>query len=316
MTARRLGTSDLSFEPLVLGGNVFGWTADEPTSFAVLDRFVEAGFSAIDTADSYQTWVPGHKGGESETVIGNWLKSRGNRDKVLVMTKVGADMGEAGSGLSAAHIERSVEASLKRLQTDYIDLYQSHYEDLSVPPEETLGAYDRLIKAGKVRAIGASNTTPANLQRDIDVARRKSLPVYASLQPLYNLYDRTPFETDYLPVVEKEKLGVIPYFSLAAGFLTGKYHGEADLSKSPRGGGMKKYLNPRGLRILDALDAVAGRNDATLAEIALAWLLAKPGVTAPIASATSTEQLDSLIKGVRLELALEDIVELDKASAP
>ncbi|THF57562.1 aldo/keto reductase [Ollibium composti] len=315
MQKRRLGRTDLEIAPLVFGGNVFGWTADERTSFSLLDRFVEAGFNAVDTADAYSRWVPGNKGGESETIIGKWMKARGNRERVVVITKVGSDMGQGKKDLSAAHIEKAVEDSLKRLQIDAIDLYLSHWPDPTTPHEETLGAYQKLIKAGKVRAIGASNLDAGQLRAALDIARLRDLPRYEVLQPEYNLYDRASYEGPLADLCAAEGLGVITYYSLASGFLSGKYRSVADLGKSARGGGVKKYLDKRGLRILDALDAVAARHKAAPAEVALAWIIARPDVTAPIASATSLEQLESLIRSASLPLSAADVRELDDASA-
>ena len=315
MQKRRLGNSGLEIAPLMFGGNVFGWTADEATSFKLLDRFVAAGFNAIDTADVYSRWAPGHKGGESEIVLGRWIAARGGRDRVVIATKVGNDMPGVGKGLSKAHIVRSVEASLKRLQTDYIDLYQSHIDDSATPFEETLAAYAELMKAGKVRAVGASNYNGARLGEALQVSARKKLPRYESLQPHYNLYERAEYERDLEPVVLKEKVGVIPYYSLASGFLTGKYRSAADFGKSPRGTGMKRYLDERGLRILKALDEVSARLKATPAQVALAWLMARPSITAPIASATSLDQMEDLIASTRLKLDADAIKALDQASA-
>ncbi|HEX7968789.1 MAG TPA: aldo/keto reductase [Stellaceae bacterium] len=315
MEKRQLGKSGLEIAPLVFGGNVFGWTIDEPTSFAVLDAFVAAGFNAIDTADVYSKWAPGNKGGESETIIGNWLKRRGDRGQVIIATKVGMDMGAGRKGLSKAYILKAVEDSLKRLQTDYIDLYQAHADDPETPLEETLGAFAQLVKQGKVRAIGASNYTAPRLKEALETSKRLGYPRYESLQPLYNLYDRSAFEGELEQLCLEEKLGVIPYYSLASGFLTGKYRSEADLGKSKRGAGIKKYLNPRGLRILKALDEVAAKYKATPAQIALAWLIARPSVTAPIASATSVAQLNELTKAAQLKLNRDAIELLDKASA-
>ena len=315
MEKRKLGRSGLEFAPLALGGNVFGWTADEATSHRLLDAFVAAGFSFIDTADMYSTWGPGHKGGESETVIGSWLKRSGKRDKVLIATKVGAEMPPHAKGLSAAHIERSVEGSLRRLQTDHIDLYQSHYDDPSTPQEETLAAYGRLIEQGKVRAIGASNFSAERLAEALAISARDGLPRYESLQPHYNLCERPLYEPELEPLCRKEGLGVLPYWSLAAGFLTGKYRSEADFGKSPRGGGMKKYLDARGLKILAAVDAVAARYKAAPASIAIAWLVARPSITAPIASATSLAQLETLIAGAKIKLDAAAVKQLDAASA-
>jgi len=315
MEKRRLGRSGLEFAPLALGGNVFGWTADEAMSHRLLDAFVAAGFSFIDTADIYSTWAPGHKGGESETVIGSWLKRRGNRDKVLIATKVCGEMGPDRKGLAPAYIRRAVEDSLRRLQTDHIDLYQSHYDDPATPQQDTLGAYARLIEEGKVRAIGASNFTAPRLAEALAISARDGLPRYESLQPHYNLCERPLYEPELEPLCLKEGLGVLPYWALAAGFLTGKYRSEADLGKSPRGAGAKKYLDARGQRILAALDAVAARHHATPGEVAVAWLLARPSVTAPIASATSLAQLEGLIRATTIRLDAAAIAELDRASA-
>ena len=314
---RSLGNTGLKLKPLVLGGNVFGWTIDEKRSFELLDAYVAAGFSAIDTADSYSTWVPGHKGGESETIIGNWLRANpGKRQQVLLCTKVGSDMGGGHKGLSARWIEQAAEDSLRRLQTDVLDLYQSHWPDPETPIEETLRAYEKLLRAGKVRAIGASNLDAPQLRQALDVAREQHLPPYATLQPQYNLYDREHFEGTLRDLCVQEDLGVITYFSLASGFLSGKYRSQGDFSKSPRGAGMSKYLNARGERILKALDGVAARQGATAAEVALAWVIAQRGVTAPIASATDRVQLASLVKSTRLVLADEDLRTLNSASAP
>ncbi|MER9582490.1 aldo/keto reductase [Mesorhizobium sp. M0276] len=314
MQKRRLGRTDLSIAPLVLGGNVFGWTADEKTSFDLLDRFIGAGLNAVDTADAYSRWVPGHKGGESETIIGKWMKDRGNRDKVIVVTKVGSDMGQGHKDLSAAYIEKAVDASLKRLQTDTIDLYLSHWPDPTTPYEETLGAYEKLLAKGKIRYAGCSNLDAAQLRAALDVASLRGLPRYEVLQPEYNLYDRSSFDGPLRDLCVAEDIGVITYFSLAKGFLSGKYRSEADLGQSPRGGGVKDYLNARGYRILAALDAVSARHSAKQAEVALAWVIAQPGVTAPIASATKPDQMDSLIKAASLKLSADDMAELDRAS--
>jgi aryl-alcohol dehydrogenase-like predicted oxidoreductase len=315
MQKRQLGNSGLKIAPLMFGGNVLGWTADEATSFKLLDRFVAAGFDAIDTADVYSRWAPGHKGGESEIVLGRWLAARGGRDKVIIATKVGNDMPNVGKGLSKAHIVRSVEDSLKRLQTDYIDLYQSHIDDKAAPIEETLATYADLIKAGKVRAIGASNYEAPRLAEALKASAGKKLPRYETLQPLYNLSDREGFEKELQPLCVKENVGVIPYYGLAAGFLTGKYRSEADFGKSPRGGGMKKYLNERGLRILNCLDDVSKRLKATPARVALAWLMTRPSITAPIASATNLDQMEDLIASANLKLDPDAIKALDAASA-
>jgi len=314
LATRKLGNSGLEITPLMFGGNIFGWTVDEETSFQLLDAFVDAGLNAIDTADIYSRWVPGNQGGESETIIGNWLKKTGKRDKVIIATKLGIDMGDGKKGLSKDYILRAVEDSLRRLQTDVIDLYQSHTDDQETPLEETLSAYDTLIKAGKVRAIGASNYNGARLREAREIALAKGLPTYESLQPNYNLYNRADYETDLEPVVLEQGIGVIPYFSLASGFLTGKYRSESDFGKSARGGGMQKYLNPRGFAILDALDRVAAEYGANPARIALAWLIARPGITAPIASATNLGQLEDLVASTRLELKPSDIEILNQAS--
>jgi aryl-alcohol dehydrogenase-like predicted oxidoreductase len=316
MQHRPLGRTGFTVAPLAFGGNVFGWTADEKTSFALLDRFVDAGFNLIDTADSYSRWAPGHQGGESETVIGNWIARRGRHDDVVVATKVGSDMGLGYRCLRRDYILSAVEQSLRRLKVDAIDLYQSHWDDDKTPLEETLEAYDRLVKAGKVKAIGASNLAATRLAEALRISDAKGLPRYATLQPEYNLVDRAGFEGPLQDLCVREGIGVITYFSLAAGFLTGKYRSEADFGKSARGPGMKKYINPRGMRVLDALDAVAARHGATPAQVALAWLVDRPGVTAPIASATSLAQLDDLIAGVQLRLGADDTAALDAASAP
>lgn len=315
MQKRPLGRSGLEIAPLVFGGNVFGWTIDERTSFTLLDAFVDAGLNAIDTADVYSRWAEGHQGGESETIIGRWLRANpGKREKVLLLTKVGSDMGQGHKDLSAKWIEKAVEDSLRRLNTDVIDLYQSHWPDPNTPQEETLGAYERLLKAGKVRAIGASNYDAALLQEALDMAREKGLPRYESLQPQYNLYDRSGFDGPLRDLVMREGIGVITYYSLASGFLSGKYRSKADLSKSKRGGGIGKYLDERGLRILAALDEVSARQGARPAEVALAWVIGRAGVTAPIASATNLDQLASLVKSVTLKLSAEDLRTLDMAS--
>lgn len=315
MHLKQLGRSELKVSPFCFGGNVFGWTADETTSFALLDRLAEAELTFIDTANIYSRWVPGHQGGESETVIGNWLKSRGNREKFTIATKVGADMGE-GFTMAPAHIRECVDASLKRLQTDYIDLYQSHYDDPNTPFEDVLGTFQDLIKAGKIRAIGASNITGERLQAALDTAAKNNLPRYDSLQPLYNLYDREVYETTLEPVVSNNQVSVIPYYTLAAGFLTGKYRSEKDLGISPRGNRVgASYLNERGLKILEAMDQVAQRYSVTAAQIAVAWLMAQPSITAPIASATKLEQLEELIKATRLTLDQDALDALNTASA-
>jgi aryl-alcohol dehydrogenase-like predicted oxidoreductase len=315
MNKRRLGRSDLMVSPLCLGGNVFGWTADEATSFRILDGFVDAGLEFIDTADVYSSWAPGNRGGESEAIIGRWMKARGNRQKLVIATKVGSDMGEGRKGLSRAYIRRAIEDSLSRLQTDYVDLYQSHQDDEDTPQAETLGVYQELIEAGKVRFIGASNFTPDRLVSALDISAKQGLPRYESLQPKYNLYDRSQYEKDLEPVCLAHEVGVIPFYGLASGFLTGKYRSEADFSKSVRGERMVNYLNERGRRILAALDAVAAQHRTAPAQVALAWLMARPSITAPIASATSLDQLADLVAATRLELDAGSIAKLDEASA-
>jgi aryl-alcohol dehydrogenase-like predicted oxidoreductase len=314
MKRHRLGRTNFEVAPLAFGGNVFGWTADEPTSFRLLDAFVDAGGNLIDTANSYSRWVPGHQGGESEAIIGRWIARRGRHDDVVVATKVGADMGQGGKCLRRDYIVQAAEESLRRLQVEAIDLYQSHWDDENTPLDETLDAYARLIQQGKVKAIGASNLTAARLAQALDVSGREGLPRYDTLQPPYNLYDRATFEGELRDLCLREDIGVITYFSLAAGFLTGKYRSEADYAKSDRGPGMKKYLNERGVRILDALDDVAARLHATPASVSLAWLMAQPGVDAAIASATSLSQLQQLIAATRLSLDEVDRQQLDDAS--
>ena len=315
MERRKLGDTGFEVAPLAFGGNVFGWTADEARSFQLLDAFVEAGFNLVDTADSYSRWVTGHPGGESETIIGRWIARRGRHDDVIIATKVGSDMGQGHKVLRKDYILKAAEAWLRRLQVDCIDLYQSHWDDENTPFEETLGAYDQLIRQGKVKAIGASNLSAARLAQALEVSKVHRLPCYQTLQPQYNLYDRDSFEGDLQALCVRESLGVITYFSLRAGFLTGKYRSEADFAKSARGGGMKKYMNPRGMKILDTLDDVARRCHATPAQVSLAWLMARPGVTAPIASATSVDQLQELLRAVTLKLDTEAMQALDAASA-
>jgi aryl-alcohol dehydrogenase-like predicted oxidoreductase len=315
VTRRKLGRSNLSIAPIVFGGNVFGWGADEKASFTLLDAFVDAGFNAIDTADVYSHWVAGNKGGESETIIGRWLKARGRRDDVLIFTKVGGDMG-TGASLKSDYVIRAAEDSLRRLQTDHIDLYQTHFDDLTTAPDETLQAYAKLVAQGKVRALGASNVSPDRLRASIEASRKLGLPRYETLQPLYNLYDRAGYERDYEALCVEEQIGVIPYYALARGFLSGKYRSTEDFGKSKaRGEGMAKYLNPRGLRIVDALDAVAVRHAATPAQIALAWMLARPSIAAPIVSATTLPQLADLLRAPDIKLSGEDVAALDTASA-
>jgi aryl-alcohol dehydrogenase-like predicted oxidoreductase len=315
MEQRQLGQSDIVIPPLVFGGNVFGWSADAATSFNLLDAVVEAGLTAIDTADMYSVWAPGHKGGESETVIGEWLASRGGRAKLVIMTKVGMDMPDGG-GLSPAWIKTSVDRSLKRLQTDVIDLYQSHKDDEKTPLEETLGVYADLIKAGKIRAIGASNYTAPRLKEALALSEGHGLPRYVSLQPHYNLVDRPLFEDALEAICVAGKLGVIPYYALAMGFLTGKYRSEADAGKSAqRGQRAAQYLSARGPAVLAALDSVAAETRATPAQVALAWLMARPSITAPIASASRVEQMEDLVKACSLSLSKAQIAALDAASA-
>jgi aryl-alcohol dehydrogenase-like predicted oxidoreductase len=309
MQKRKLGKSGLEIAPLVLGGNVFGWTADRAASFGVLDAFVEAGFNAVDTADVYSRWAPGHQGGESETVLGDWMKERGSRDRIVLITKVGSEM-PAGKGLKAAYIQSACEASLKRLKTDRIDLYFSHFPDKETPIEETLEAHQRLIDQGKVRAVGGSNYDAAGLKQALDAAGG-SRARYTVLQPHYNLLVRDQYEGALEDLCAKEGLGVIPYFALASGFLTGKYRSEADLKKSARGGRMKDLLKGRGLEILAALDNVAAAHKATPAQVALAWLMARPSVTAPIASATSVAQLKELAPAAGIMLSADDLKALD-----
>ena len=316
MEKRPLGRTGLEIAPLVFGGNVFGWTADQPTSFALLDRFTDAGLNAIDTADAYSAWVPGNKGGESETIIGNWLKaSPGRRNKIVIITKVGWLGGSGGKGLAASAIMSKVEDSLRRLQTDRIDLYLSHRPDPDTPIEETLRAYETLIRQGKVRAIGCSNYDATQLREALAVSSQNGLPRYEVLQPEYNLYDRSGYEGALRDLCMAEGLGVITYYSLASGFLSGKYRSKDDLNKSVRGQRVSKYLDARGLRILGALDSVAAAHNAQPAEVALAWVIAREGVTAPIASATTVAQVDSLIRAVQLKLSAADIELLNTASA-
>jgi aryl-alcohol dehydrogenase-like predicted oxidoreductase len=317
MQKRKLGNGGLEVMPWSFGGNVFGWTVDEKTSFQLLDAFVDAGFDFIDTADVYSHWAPGNKGGESETIIGKWLKQKGNRDKVIIATKVGGAMQAGGKkDLSRKYILQAVEDSLQRLQTDYIDLYQSHWDDIDTPVGETMETFAQLIKEGKVRAIGASNLSPERLQESLQYSKEKNLPTYQTLQPEYNLYNRETYEAQYEPICLKEGIGVINYFALASGFLSGKYRTEEDVNKSARGGGIvKTYLNDRGLRILKALDNVAAQYQTSQASIALAWLLARPSITAPIASATSVEQLNELAKAFQIQLDADAVEQLNTASS-
>ena len=316
MRRRKLGKTDLEIAPLVFGGNVFGWTTDAATTFKLLDAFVAAGFSAIDTADVYSKWVPGHVGGESEAILGDWIKRNGNRKNVIIATKVGMEMGDGAKGLSRSYILRSAEDSLKRLQTDYIDLYQSHADDADTPQEETLRAYAELVKQGKVRFIGASNFKADRLASALEISKKAGLPAYQTLQPNYSLIERAGFEGDLEDLCEREGLGVINYFPLAGGFLSGKYRSESDAAGRPRARNVTKYLNTeRGLRILHALDEVAKKHHATPASVSLAWLLARPSITAPIVSATNLEQLNDLIASVELTLDRDSIELLNQASA-
>lgn len=315
MEKRRLGQSSLYIAPLAFGGNVFGWTADEQTSFDLLDTFVAAGFNFIDSADVYSRWHTGNQGGESETILGKWLKSRGNRDKVIIATKLGMEMAPGKKGLSRAYMMGAVEASLERLQTDYIDLYQSHRDDPDTPIEETLSAYGALIKQGKVREIGASAFSAARLSEALRLSSVHGLPRYQSLQPLYNIVERKEFEGEVEELCLREKLGVIPYYSLASGFLTGKYRATTDANGRARESRVTKYLNDAGFRVLAALDDVAKRCDATPAQIALAWMMARPAITAPIASATNLDQLRDILRAPEIRLDRDAIDQIDRASA-
>ncbi|WHS92821.1 aldo/keto reductase [Sinorhizobium kummerowiae] len=315
MEMRRLGRTGLSIAPLVFGGNVFGWTADEKTSFSLLDAFFDAGFNAVDTADVYSSWAPGNRGGESEAIIGKWLKQSGrSRDSAVIVTKVGSELGPDRKGLSRRWIMQAVEDSLRRLQTDYIDLYLSHWPDPDIPYDETLAAYDTLLSQGKLRAIGASNLDAQQMRDALDVAAGKDLPRYDVLQPEYNLYDRASYDVPLRNLCIAEEIGVITYFSLARGFLSGKYRSHKDLEGSARGGGVKKYLDGRGMRILGVLDEIAEETGAKQAEIALAWIIAREGVTAPIASATNPDQLASLVRSAELALPEEAIRRLNEVS--
>jgi aryl-alcohol dehydrogenase-like predicted oxidoreductase len=316
MQTRKLGHNGPEVPVICLGGNVFGWTVSESDSLNQLDHAVSSGLTFIDTADVYSRWAPGHHGGESETILGKWFARSGRRSDVILATKVGMEMGEGKKGLSARYIAQAVNDSLRRLQTDYIDLYQAHSDDPETPLEETLGAFDKLVKAGKVRHIGASNYSGARLAAAIETSRKNNLAEYVSLQPHYNLVERQTFESDLLPVVQKYQVGVIPYFSLAAGFLTGKYRRDAQDSQSPRAAGLKKYFNNHGYAVVDALIGIATQHNATPSQVALAWLLAQPGITAPIASATSDKHLDDLVAAANLKLDQASIQHLNEASAP
>jgi aryl-alcohol dehydrogenase-like predicted oxidoreductase len=316
MRKRILGKTGMEVPVITLGGNVFGWTVGETDAFRLLDRALNAGLNFIDTADVYSRWVPGHVGGESETIIGRWMTLRGNRSRVILATKAGMDMGDGHKGLSAKHIQQAAEDSLRRLGTHHIDLYFSHIDDQETPLEETLRAHARLIEQGKVRFIGASNYKGARLMDARATSERLGLPRYQVLQPHYNLLEREEYETDLAPVVEQQGLGVVPYFALASGFLTGKYRSAADLQGKARGSRVEKYLNDRGLAVLDALDTVAREHQSTPARVALAWLIERPGITAPIASATSEKQVDDLVEGAALKLSREAIEMLTQVSEP
>ncbi|WP_374462700.1 aldo/keto reductase [Chryseobacterium sp.] len=313
MEKRKIKNTDLTIAPINFGGNVFGWTLDEKQSFDILDRFTEAGFNFIDTADTYSWWVNG-KGGQSEEIIGKWMKSRNNRNNIVLATKVGSQTKEHGFDISRKHILKSVDESLLRLQTDHIDLYYTHFDDDTTPVEETLSAYDEIIKAGKVRYIAASNLSPERLKASFDAAEKNNLPKYVALQPHYNLMEREGFEQNYAPLAEQFDLSVFPYWSLAAGFLTGKYRNEADLAKSARGEGVRKYLNDKGLEVLKALDQVSAKHNTTQGTVSLAWLLSNPLITAPIVSATSASQLETVFNAPKLVLDQEDIDLLNNAS--
>ncbi len=315
MQKRELGRSGIEVPSICLGGNVFGWTIREQASFEVLDHAADRGLTFIDTADVYSRWAQGHQGGESEAILGKWMQQRGNRERIVLATKVGMDMGDGKKGLSSKHIVASIDDSLRRLRTDYVDLYQAHRDDPETPLTETLEAFAGLIRAGKVRAIGASNYSGARLEEALETSRREGLPRYESLQPEYNLYDRADYESDLEAVCEKNDVGVISYYSLASGFLSGKYRSESDLAQSQRGASVKKRLNERGFRILHALDAVAKQHHSQQAAVALAWLVARASITAPIASATSAHQVESLAAAAELKLASEEIRLLDEASA-
>ena len=314
MEKRQLGKSGLYVNPIAFGGNVFGWTIDEKQSFKILDAFFDAGFDFIDTADTYSWWVDGNIGGESETIIGNWFADRKNRDKIILSTKVGSQTKEHPKNISKKHILKSVEDSLRRLRTDYIDLYQTHFDDEITPVEETLSAYQQLIKEGKVRVIGTSNMSPERILKSLKASEKEGLPKYETLQPLYNLMEREPYEKELKSIVEENNMGVLNYYSLASGFLTGKYRSKDDLTKSPRGGSLEKYLNDKGFAVLKALDEVSEKHNSTPATVSLAWLLARPTITAPIVSATSLKQLQSIIDAPKLKLDENDMDMLNKAS--
>ncbi len=314
MELRKIKNTDLLVAPINFGGNVFGWTLDEKQSFDILDQFSGAGFNFVDTADTYSWWVNG-KGGQSEEIIGKWMKQRGNRNDLVIATKVGSETKEHGFDISKKHILKSVDESLARLQTDHIDLYYTHFDDKKTPVEETLEAYDEVIKAGKVRYIAASNVSPERLKESFEVAEKNNLPKYVALQPHYNLLEREKFETEYADLVKEYDLSVFTYWSLAAGFLTGKYRTEEDLAKSTRGEGVRKYLNEKGIEVLKALDQISEKHATTQASVALAWLLANPLVTAPIVSATSESQLKTLFEAPKLSLSSDDIDLLNNVSS-
>ena len=315
MEKRELGNSGLKVAPLTFGGNVFGWTIDKKQSFKILDAFVDAGFNFIDTADTYSWWVPGNKGVESETIIGEWFAQRKNRDKIILSTKTGSQNNEHPADVSKKYILDCVEQSLKRLKTDYIDLYQTHFDDEKTPVEETLSAYQQLIKEGKVRIIGTSNMSPARIRESLKASEKEGLPKYQTLQPLYNLMEREKYENDLRGIVKENNMGVLSYSSLASGFLTGKYRSKEDLNKSQRGGGIEKYLNEKGFKVLEALDNISAKHGTTQAAISLAWLLARPTITAPIVSATSLRQMESIIKAPQLNLDDEDMDVLNEVSS-
>jgi len=315
MQLRTLGRTGLSVPAIMLGGNVFGWTLNESDSFRILDAAFDAGLTFIDTADIYSAWVPGNKGGESETIIGKWFARSGKRNQVTIATKVGMQMGHGGKGLSAKYISEEVEASLQRLQTDHIDLYQSHEDDPNTPLEETMGAFDKLVKQGKARFIGASNYSGARLREAMEASKQAGLVSYQTLQPHYNLMERAKYESDLAPVVAEYGLAVVPYFSLASGFLTGKYRSEADFEGKTRGGGVKKYWIDRGRGVLAALDAVAKESHSAPARVALAWLLSRPNITAPISSATKTGHITDLVEATKLKLSQAALDQITAASA-
>lgn len=315
MEKRTLGGTDIQIAPLIFGGNVFGWTADEPTSFRLLDAFTDAGFNGIDTSDNYTAWIPGNTGGDSERVIGKWLKQTGKRDKVVIATKVGGKFSEEKKGLKKAYILQSIEDSLTRLQTDHIDLYQTHYDDLETPIEETLEAYAEIVRSGKVRAIGTSNMTPERINESINISKQKGFPAYQSLQPEYNLLEREKYETQYAPVAKEHHMGVIPFFALASGFLTGKYRSEKDLEGSSRTKYVARYLNEKGFKVLKALDEVAAQYNSKPGTIAIAWVMAQPGITAPIASASNMTQFDDLVAAATIKLDAKALELLNAVSA-